>query len=96
MSTRENEQQDAASRVEALREKSKQGGGEKRIQTQHDKGKLTARERLTILLDPGSFEEIDPFVENRSNDFGMDKQRVPGDGVVTGRGLDDGSASAGA
>ena len=90
MSTRENEQQDAASRVEALREKSKQGGGEKRIQTQHDKGKLTARERLAILLDPGSFEEIDPFVENRSTDFGMDKQRVPGDGVVTGHGKIDG------
>ena len=62
------------------------GGGEHRIQQQHLKGKLTARERLDILLDEGSFEEWDKFVEHRSTDFGMQDQKVPGDGVVTGYG----------
>ena len=62
------------------------GGGEKRIKAQHKKGKLTARERLEVLLDPGSFEEFDMFVEHRNTDFGMDKKKVPGDGVVTGYG----------
>ena len=62
------------------------GGGEKRIASQHAKGKLTARERIEVLLDEGSFEETDMFVEHRSHDFGMDQQRIPGDGVVTGRG----------
>ncbi len=62
------------------------GGGERRIDAQHDKGKLTARERLEVLLDPGSFEEFDMFVEHRNSDFGMADQKVPGDGVVTGYG----------
>jgi propionyl-CoA carboxylase beta chain len=62
------------------------GGGERRVAAQHAKGKLTARERVDVLLDEGSFEEFDMFVEHRSHDFGMDKQRVPGDGVVTGWG----------
>ena len=62
------------------------GGGEKRIAAQHAKGKLTARERIAVLLDEGSFEEIDMFVEHDSNDFGMAEQRIPGDGVVTGSG----------
>ncbi len=62
------------------------GGGQRRIDDQHKKGKLTARERLEILLDDGSFEELDMFVEHRSTDFGLDKQRYPGDGVVTGTG----------
>jgi propionyl-CoA carboxylase beta chain len=62
------------------------GGGQRRIDEQHKKGKLTARERLEILLDDGSFEELDMFVEHRSTDFGLDKQRYPGDGVVTGTG----------
>lgn len=62
------------------------GGGEKRIQAQHEKGKLTARERIDLLVDEGSFIEIDRFVKHRSNDFGLDKQRIPGDGVVTGYG----------
>ena len=62
------------------------GGGEARIAAQHAKGKLTARERIEVLLDEGSFEETDMFVEHRSHEFGMEKQRVPGDGVVTGRG----------
>src|SRR5216684_3930602 len=62
------------------------GGGPRRIKTQHEKGKLTARERLEVLLDPDSFEEWDMFVEHRSHDFGMAEQKVPGDGVVTGYG----------
>ncbi|MEM8884073.1 MAG: acyl-CoA carboxylase subunit beta [Planctomycetota bacterium] len=72
------------------REASRLGGGEKAIEKQHAKGKLTARERLDLLLDPGSFVEIDPFVEHRCTDFGMEAKRVPGDGVVTGHGLIDG------
>lgn len=62
------------------------GGGEKRIQAQHDKGKLTARERIHFLLDEGSFEEIGMLVTHRSVDFGLDKQKILGDGVVTGYG----------
>ncbi len=75
--------------IEALEEKREQarmGGGEKRIAVQHAKGKLTARERIDILLDPSSFEEFDMFVEHRSTDFGMETQKIPGDGVVTGNG----------
>ncbi|MDE0944637.1 MAG: acyl-CoA carboxylase subunit beta [Alphaproteobacteria bacterium] len=78
--------QDILRQLEAKREAARAGGGEKRIQAQHSKGKLTARERLELLLDPGSFEEYDMFVEHRSEDFGMAEQRVPGDGVVTGWG----------
>jgi propionyl-CoA carboxylase beta chain len=66
------------------------GGGEERIERQHKAGKLTARERLKLLLDEGSFQEIDKFVMHRCNDFGMDKSRLPGDGVVTGWGAIDG------
>ncbi len=62
------------------------GGGERRIENQHAKGKLTARERIGVLLDPDSFEEWDMFVEHRCNDFGMAEQTIPGDGVVTGYG----------
>ncbi len=62
------------------------GGGQKRIDTQHQKGKLTARERIHFLLDPGTFEEIGMLVTHRSNDFGMEKQKILGDGVVTGYG----------
>jgi propionyl-CoA carboxylase beta chain len=62
------------------------GGGERRIEQQHAKGKLTARERLDVLFDPDSFEEWDMFVEHRSHDFGIDENRIPGDGVVTGHG----------
>ena len=62
------------------------GGGQKRIDAQHAKGKLTARERLSILLDEGSFEELDMYVEHNCTDFGMEDQIVPGDGVVTGSG----------
>lgn len=67
-------------------EEAQLGGGEKRIADQHKKGKLTARERIHFLLDEGSFEEIGTFVTHRSTDFGMDKQRFLGDGVVTGYG----------
>ncbi|ULR45913.1 acyl-CoA carboxylase subunit beta [Rhizobium sp. K102] len=62
------------------------GGGKARIQAQHERGKLTARERIDLFLDEGSFEEFDMFVEHRSTDFGMDKSRIAGDGVVTGWG----------
>ncbi len=67
-----------------------QGGGAARIAQQHKKGKLTARERLDLLLDEGSFVELDRFVTHRSTDFGLDQQVVPGDGVVTGYGRVDG------
>src|ERR1700681_4448432 len=70
----------------------KLGGGEKRIEAQHARGKLTARERIELLLDKGSFEEFDMFVEHRSVDFGMEKTKVPGDGVVTGWGTVNGRA----
>src|SRR2546430_8329963 len=72
--------------LEKRRERARLGGGEKRIAAQHAKGRLTARERLSVLLDPGSFEEYDMFVEHNCNDFGMAEQKVPGDGVVTGSG----------
>ncbi|HVL78916.1 MAG TPA: carboxyl transferase domain-containing protein, partial [Sphingomicrobium sp.] len=72
--------------LERRRELAKLGGGEKRIAAQHGKGRLTARERLAVLLDPGSFEEYDMFVEHNCSDFGMEAQKVPGDGVVTGSG----------
>jgi len=78
--------QDIIRQLEEKRERARLGGGQKRVDTQHAKGKLTARERIELLLDPGSFEEWDMFVEHRSTDFGMDKQTIPGDGVVTGFG----------
>jgi len=68
----------------------RKGGGDERVAKQHAAGKLTARERIETLLDPGSFEELDALVVHRCNDFGMDAQRVPGDGVVTGHGRIDG------
>lgn len=73
-----------------LREKARMGGGERRIEAQHKKGKYTARERIDMLLDEGSFEEFDMFVEHRSTNFGMDKTKFLGDGVVTGYGTIDG------
>ena len=72
--------------LEERRAGAKLGGGEKRIAAQHARGKLTARERIELLLDKGSFEEFDMFVEHRSTEFGMEKNKVPGDGVVTGWG----------
>src|SRR6187397_3122818 len=72
--------------LEKRRAAARAGGGEKRVAAQHAKGKLTARERLEVLLDPGSFEELDMYVEHNCTDFGMQDQRIPGDGVVTGSG----------
>jgi propionyl-CoA carboxylase beta chain len=82
--------QDILNALEKRREDARQGGGQRRIDTQHGKGKLTARERLDVLLDPGSFEEYDMFVTHRAVDFGMEKTIIPGDGVVTGWGTIDG------
>src|SRR5437879_12090580 len=73
-------------KLEQKREAARAGGGARRIKAQHEKGKLTARERIEVLLDPQSFEEWDMFVEHRSHDFDMAGQKVPGDGVVTGYG----------
>ena len=72
--------------LRAKKEKIAQGGGEKRIEAQHARGKLTARERLDILFDKDSFVEIDVFVKHRCTNFGMDEKELLGDGVVTGYG----------
>ena len=77
---------DILQELEDRRAEARLGGGEKRITSQHGKGKLTARERIELLLDEGSFEEFDMFVAHRCTDFGMDKVKMPGDGVVTGWG----------
>ncbi len=77
-------------RLAAMRAESKLGGGPDRIEQQHARGKLTARERLELLLDAGSFVELDAFVTHRSSDFGLDEQRILGDGVITGHGTIDG------
>src|SRR5436853_343186 len=76
-------------KLELLRQKrveAEQGGGAERVQAQHEKGKMTARERLDVLLDPGTFVELDRFVTHRATDFGLADQKVLGDGVVTGWG----------
>ncbi len=73
--------------LESRKRQSELGGGEERVARQHADGKLTARERISLLFDPGSFQELDQLVVHRSTDFGMDKQRIPGDGVITGYGL---------
>ncbi len=78
--------------LDKRRAEARRGGGEQRIDAQHKRGKLTARERLELLLDHGSFEEFDMFVQHRATDFGMDKQHIPGDGVVTGWGTVNGRA----
>src|SRR3989338_1514842 len=75
---------DIIRQLEEKRRLARLGGGERRIENQHAKGKLTARERINVLLDPDSFEEWDMFVEHRCTDFGMAEQTIPGDGVVTG------------
>tara|TARA_B100000676_G_scaffold308120_1_gene368167 strand:- start:25 stop:1557 length:1533 start_codon:yes stop_codon:yes gene_type:complete len=77
---------DIIRQLEVKREAARQGGGQRRIDSQHAKGKLTARERIDVFLDEGSFEEWDMFVEHDINDFGMADQKIPGDGVVTGHG----------
>jgi propionyl-CoA carboxylase beta chain len=78
--------QEILRKLEEKREAARQGGGEQRVAAQHAKGKLTARERIDLLLDENSYEEWDMFVEHRCSDFGMDANAVPGDGVVTGYG----------
>ncbi len=83
-------QQDNIAKLVERRAKAKLGGGEKRITAQHQKGKLTARERIALLLDEGSFEEYDMFVQHRCVNFGMDETHYDGDGVVTGCGTIDG------
>src|SRR6266403_3479892 len=77
---------DILRQLDEKRAAARAGGGAKRVEAQHKKGKLTARERLDVLLDEGSFEEWGMFVEHRSADFGMAEQKIPGDGVVTGYG----------
>jgi propionyl-CoA carboxylase beta chain len=77
---------DILEKLEERRVRARAGGGPARIEAQHKRGKLTARERLELLMDKGSFEEFDMFVEHRSADFGMEKSKIPGDGVVTGWG----------
>ena len=77
---------DIIRQLEVKREAARLGGGQRRIDSQHAKGKLTARERIDVFLDEESFEEWDMFVEHDINDFGMADQKIPGDGVVTGHG----------
>src|SRR5437764_9578853 len=77
---------DILDRLEQRREQARLGGGAARIEAQHKRGKLTARERVELLMDKGTFEEFDMFVEHRSGEFGMEKTKIPGDGVVTGWG----------
>jgi propionyl-CoA carboxylase beta chain len=78
---------DAIARLEALERRADEGGGAERIARQHQAGKLTARERIDVLCDPGTFTEIDRFVTHRCTDFGMADNKIPGDGVITGHGL---------
>jgi propionyl-CoA carboxylase beta chain len=77
---------DILDKLEARRAKAREGGGKARVEAQHKRGKLTARERIDLLMDKGSFEEFDMFVEHRTVEFGMGAQKIPGDGVVTGFG----------
>lgn len=84
------DRQSVIQRLEELNARALAGGGKERIEKQHAAGKLTARERIDLLLDPGSFVEIDRLVTHRCTDFGMDRQKIPGDGVVTGYGTVDG------
>lgn len=77
---------DSISALDRKRKRILQAGGQDRIEKQHKSGKLTARERIDLLFDPGTFVEVDNFIESRIDDFGLDKKRVPGDGVVTGYG----------
>ena len=81
---------DSISILDRKRNRILQAGGHDKIEKQHKSGKLTARERIDMLFDPGTFVEVDNFIESRIDDFGLDKKRVPGDGVVTGYGEIDG------
>src|SRR5688500_4307871 len=77
-------------RLQKLEQQAELGGGAERIAKQHEAGKLTARERIDLLLDPGTFNELDKFVTHRAIDFGMGNKKIPGDGVVVGYGNVDG------
>ena len=90
MADRNDEKDPLRARLEALERQAELGGGEERIARQHEAGKLTARERLDLLLDPGSFHELDKFVTHRAIDFGMAERKIPGDGVITGYGTIEG------
>jgi len=81
---------EAVKELDSRRARALLGGGQNRIDKQHATGKMTARERIEVLLDPGTFVEVDGFLESRIDDFDLDKRRVPGDGVVTGYGEIDG------
>src|SRR5207302_3074899 len=87
------QKQKKISKLDRLRQREQRaaaGGGAARVEKQHAAGKMTARERVEFLLDEGTFQEFDRLVEHRSQDFGMEQQIYPGDGVVTGHGLIDG------
>jgi acetyl-CoA carboxylase carboxyltransferase component len=77
-------------RLQETKAKGRLGGGAERIKAQHDRGRLTARERIDLLLDKGSFREVDPFVTHRTSDFDLDRQKYLGDSVVTGWGTIEG------
>src|SRR5208282_1250003 len=77
---------DILDKLEERRASARAGGGQRRTEAQHNRGKLTARERVELLMNRDSFAELDMFVEHRSNDFGMEKTKIAGDGVVTGFG----------
>ena len=79
--------QEILQQLEHKRAAARLGGGIRRVEAQHAKGKLSARERIEVLLDEGTFEEWDMFVEHRCTDFGMQDNKIPGDGVVTGYGM---------
>ena len=82
--------EDPLRKLDELNQRAFAAGGEERIRKQHEAGKLTARERIALLLDPDSFVELDRLVTHRCSDFGMESQKIPGDGVVTGFGTVDG------
>jgi propionyl-CoA carboxylase beta chain len=82
--------QEKTTELKRRTEAARQGGGAERIRRQHEAGKLTARERIDLLCDPGTFVELDALVVHQCHDFGMESQRIPGDGVVTGHGRIDG------
>src|SRR5574344_815823 len=82
--------QDILDQLEKKRELARLGGGQDRIDAQHKKGKLTARERIDLLIDKGTFHELEPYVSHQGDELGIAKDRIPGDGVVTGYGKIDG------
>src|SRR5437762_2119985 len=90
MSTQKQQKQSKLDQLRERAERAEQGGGAARVEKQHAARKMTARERVDFLLDEGTFQEFDKLVEHRSRDFGLEKQKYPGDGVITGHGLIDG------